>query len=72
MFFIFAVMCGAKSFSLETSLALVLCRCRQGNRSCSSSMQYRRYSTRGITPEGDIDYFAITGICTVSIAPPPR
>jgi hypothetical protein len=29
MFFIFAVMCGAGSFSLETSLALVLCRCRQ-------------------------------------------
>jgi hypothetical protein len=56
MFFIFTVMCGAKSFSLEASLGLVLCRCRQANHSCSSSMQYRRVSTRGIAPEGDKDY----------------
>ena len=66
------VMCGAKSFSLEASLALVLYRCRQGHRSCSSSSQYRRDSTRGIAPEGDKDYFAVTVICTVSSAPPPR
>jgi len=72
MLFTFAVMCGAESFSLETSLAIVLCRCRQGNRSCSSSLQYRRDSTRGIAPEGDKDYFAITVICTVSSAPQPR
>jgi len=72
MLFTFAVMCGAESFSLETSLAIVLCRCRQGNRSCSSSLQYRRDSTRGIAPEGAKDYFAITVICTVSSAPQPR
>jgi hypothetical protein len=64
---LYAVMCGAESFSLETSLALVLCRCRRGNRSCSSSVQYRRESTRGIAPEEDKDYFAVTVICTVSM-----
>src|SRR5712691_8916985 len=68
----YAVMCGAESFALETSLAIVLCRCRQGNRSCNSSSQYRRDSTCGIAPEGDLDCFAVTVVCTVSSAPPPR